>query len=64
MFTTSNHHHLFALRIERARRLIEQQYLRIPHQRPSDGDALLLPARQLRALLTNSSGVALPNITP
>src|SRR5699024_5092779 len=37
-------HHLG---VERARRLVEEQHLRIHGQRPRDGDALLLPAGYL-----------------
>ena len=40
--------HLFAqLHVERRQRLVEQQHGRPVHERPRQGDALLLPARQL-----------------
>ena len=41
-------HQLLAFRIERAGRFVEQQDRRIPQQRASNGNALLLPARKLR----------------
>ena len=40
------HHHLRVHRIERGNRLVRENDLRILHQRPGNGDALLLPARQ------------------
>jgi len=42
------------LRIEGASRLIGEDQGRIGHQRPSDGDALLLAARQLRRPVTGA----------
>src|SRR5690606_36662738 len=36
------------LRVERAERLVEQQHARLMRERPGDGDALLLAARELR----------------
>ena len=42
------HLHLLAqLQIQRAQRLVQQQHLRLVHQRAGDGDALLLAAGQL-----------------
>ena len=43
-------HLLAELLVERAERLVHQHQLRLEHERASDGDALLLPARQLRRL--------------
>ena len=34
--------------VERAERLVEQQHLRLDHQRPGDGDPLAHAARELR----------------
>ena len=34
-------------RVEIAQRLVHQEHLRLAHDRPADGDALLLPAREL-----------------
>mmetsp|Transcript_16853 Transcript_16853/g.46057 ORF Transcript_16853/g.46057 Transcript_16853/m.46057 type:complete len:356 (+) Transcript_16853:255-1322(+) len=45
-------HELLALRVQRRRRLVEQQDPRVRHDGARDGDALLLPAAQLRAALT------------
>ena len=39
---------LAELGVERAERLVEQQHLRVEHQRPGQGDALLLAAGELR----------------
>ncbi len=38
------------LRIEIAERLVEQEHVDVAHQRPADGDALPLAARQFRRL--------------
>ena len=43
------------LKVERAQRLVEEQNLRVVHQRPRDRDALLLAASPL-----NSSILRLP----
>ena len=42
-------HEAFALRVEGARRLVEDQDLRVAQDRSSDGDALTLAAREARA---------------
>ncbi len=52
-------HRGFALRVERARGLVEQQDGRVAQHRPRDGDALLLAARQPRAALAQFGGEAL-----
>ena len=41
-------HLLPQLLVERAERLVHQHQIRFEHQRPRDGDALLLATRQLR----------------
>ncbi len=43
-------HLLAELQIERAERLVEQQYGRLDDERPGEGDALLLAARKLAGL--------------
>ena len=53
-------HFLDHLRVERRRGLVEQHDLRLHRQRPRDGDALLLPARQLRGELVGLLGDAHP----
>src|SRR5262249_14809206 len=40
-----------ALRVERAGRLVEDQYARLGHEGARDGEPLLLPAREIRAVL-------------
>ncbi len=40
-------HRLAQLQVERAERLVEQHHLRARHERPRDGDALALAAREL-----------------
>ena len=50
--------YLLALGVEGGGGLVEEQYPRVPHQRPGDGHPLLLPARQLRALATHPRAVA------
>ena len=52
-------HVVFALGIQRTRRLVQQQDLRVFEDRPRNRDALLLPARQARALLTQVARVAI-----
>ena len=52
-------HEQLALRVERARRLVEQQDRRILENRARDRDALPLPARQPRAALAEERVVAL-----
>lgn len=42
-------HHLLALRIERARRLVEEKQLRVAYQRPRNCNALPLAAAQSEA---------------
>ena len=37
-------HFLAQLQVQRAQRLVQQQHLRLVHQRAGDGDALLLAA--------------------
>ena len=44
-------HEELRLRVERAGRLVEDQDLRIPQERPRDRDPLELPARQVRPAL-------------
>ena len=46
-------------RVERRRRLVEEEQLRLPNQRACDGDALLLPAAELRPPLAAEGVVAL-----
>ena len=49
-------HLLAQLGVERADRLVHQHRLRPPHQRPSDGHALHVAARQRRRLLRQQVG--------
>mmetsp|Transcript_69704 Transcript_69704/g.105309 ORF Transcript_69704/g.105309 Transcript_69704/m.105309 type:complete len:213 (+) Transcript_69704:237-875(+) len=51
-------HHPLALVVQRARRLVQQQDRRVLDHRPRDRDPLLLPPRQLPALLPNVGLVA------
>ena len=53
---------LLGLAIEAARRLVQQQRRRVSHQRPGDGDALPLAARQLPPRLADFRGVAVGQI--
>jgi hypothetical protein len=48
------------LRVERRGRLVEEHHGRVHRQRPGDGDALLLPAGQLRGVLVGLAGDADP----
>ena len=48
------------LGVERARRLVEQHHLRVHRERPGDGDALLLTARELGRHLVGLVGDADP----
>ena len=48
-------HDLLRVRVERRRRLVEQQHPWIPQQRTSDSDTLFLTTRQLRAFTTDLS---------
>jgi hypothetical protein len=52
-------HDALARRVERRRRLVQQQHARVAQQRARDGDALLLAARQLDALVAHLRVVAL-----
>nr|ACR35398.1 unknown [Zea mays] len=49
--------HALRLRVQRARRLVQQQDGRVLEHRPGDGDPLLLPARQLHAPLADRGPV-------
>ena len=46
-------HDGLAFRVERTRRLVEQQHAWATDERPRNGDPLLLPARELRAALAH-----------
>src|ERR1041384_5449608 len=50
-------HEVLGLRIERARRLVEDDELGVLQDRPSDRDALLLPAGELDAALADAGRV-------
>ena len=43
-------HLLAELEVERAERLVEEQHARVVDERAAEGDALLLPARELPRL--------------
>ena len=47
-------HRALAFGVERARRLVEQQHRRVAQDRPGDGDALALAARQHHPALADS----------
>mmetsp|Transcript_67009 Transcript_67009/g.132815 ORF Transcript_67009/g.132815 Transcript_67009/m.132815 type:complete len:208 (-) Transcript_67009:1003-1626(-) len=51
--------HMLALSVQSARRLVEEEHVRIDEQRPRDGDALLLTAGELHATLAHLGRVAL-----
>lgn len=52
-------HQILRVRVQRRRRLVQDKYLWVLHDRARDGDALLLPARQPRTSFAHHSLVAL-----
>ena len=50
-------HDALRLRVQRARRLVQEQHLGVLEDRPRDGDPLLLPAGELHATLADAGVV-------